>query len=117
MSTSRSRRNFLKWMTAAGAAATIPKTAKGHEYFTGYPGSYAVLHDTTLCVGCRECEAACNKVNELPPPEKPFKDLSVLEENRRADDKTYTVVNQYDAGLGPVGSPVFRKQQCKVFMR
>ena len=65
---STSRRKFLKWMTAAGAALTIPKRAKGHEYFAGYPDSYAVLHDTTLCIGCRECEAACNEVNGLPAP-------------------------------------------------
>lgn len=106
-----SRRNFLKWITAAGAAVTVPKPAKGHEHFTGYPGSYAVLHDTTLCVGCRSCEAACNKVNELPAPEKPFDDLSVLEETRRTDAATYTVVNKYENTLAPK-SPVFRKQQC-----
>ncbi|MEJ2722077.1 MAG: 4Fe-4S dicluster domain-containing protein [bacterium] len=111
MSTSKSRRNFLKWLTAAGAAVTVPKTAKGHEYFTGYPDSYAVLHDTTLCIGCRRCEAACNKVNDLPPPEKPFTDLEVLDEKRRTDDTHFTVVNKYDAGPAG-GSPVFRKQQC-----
>lgn len=108
---SESRRNFLKWMTAAGAAAIIPKSARGHDYFTGYPGSYAVLHDTTLCVGCRRCEAACNEVNDLPVPEKPFDDLTVYDEKRRTDDKTYTTVNRYDPGPNG-GSPVFRKQQC-----
>jgi Fe-S-cluster-containing dehydrogenase component len=107
---SNSRRKFLKLITAAGAAAAVPKGAKGHEYFTGYPGSYAVLHDTTLCIGCRKCEAACNEVNGLPAPERPFDDRSVLDEHRRTDDKTYTVVNQYQGANG--GSPVFRKQQC-----
>jgi formate dehydrogenase iron-sulfur subunit len=108
---SESRRKFLQYLTAAGAAATIPKAARSHEYFTGYPGSYAVLHDTTLCVGCRKCEAACNEVNGLPAPEKPFDDRSVLEEKRRTDEKTYTVVNQYQVSTNE-GSPVFRKQQC-----
>lgn len=113
---STSRRKFLKWMTAAGAALAVPKGAKGHEYFDGYPGSYAVLHDTTLCIGCRKCEAACNEVNGLPAPEQPFDDVSVLAEKRRTDDESYTVVNRYDTTVheGPVGegSPVFRKQQC-----
>ena len=109
---STSRRKFLKWMTAAGAALTIPKRAKGHEYFAGYPDSYAVLHDTTLCIGCRECEAACNEVNGLPAPEKPFDELSVLDEKRRTDEKSYTVVNRYSTGSVDGGSPVFRKQQC-----
>jgi Fe-S-cluster-containing dehydrogenase component len=107
---SNSRRKFLKLIAATGAAAAVPKGVKAHEYFTGYPGSYAVLHDTTLCIGCRKCEAACNEVNGLPAPESPFDDLSVYQETRRTDDKTYTVVNQYQ-GVGG-GSPVFRKQQC-----
>jgi len=106
-----SRRKFLKWMTAAGAAVTVPKQVKGHEHFTGYPGSFAVLHDTTLCIGCRSCEKACNEVNNLPAPDKPFDDLSVLDKKRRTDAKSYTVVNRYETTIGPK-SPVFRKQQC-----
>jgi len=107
---SKSRRDFFKLTLAAGAAAAVPGTAGAHDYFTGYPGSYAVLHDTTLCNGCRKCEAACKEVNDLPAPDEPFEDRSVLEERRRTDDETYTVVNQYtDPGAG---SPVFRKQQC-----
>jgi Fe-S-cluster-containing dehydrogenase component len=98
-------------MTAAGAAAVLPKAAKGHENFEGYPGSYAVLHDTTLCIGCRKCEAACNEVNGLPAPSEPFDDKSVLEKHRRTTDRNYTVVNQYESGIEG-GSPVFRKQQC-----
>jgi Fe-S-cluster-containing dehydrogenase component len=68
-----------------------------------------VLHDTVLCVGCRTCEAACNKVNELPPPEKPFTDLSVLDTKRRTANTDYTVVNKYS---GKAGKPVFVKKQC-----
>jgi Fe-S-cluster-containing dehydrogenase component len=108
---STSRRNFLKWVTAAGAALTIPKGAKGHEYFEGYPDSYAVLHDTTLCIGCRECEAACNEVNGLPAPERSFDDLSVLDDKRRTDETKFTVVNKYGDSVEGT-SPVFRKQQC-----
>jgi Fe-S-cluster-containing dehydrogenase component len=106
----KSRRSFLKLLTAAGATAAVPKAARSHEYFTGYPGSYAVLHDTTLCIGCRKCESACNEVNGLPAPEVPFEDQSVFEHTRRTSDKNYTVVNRY---VDPEkGSPVFRKQQC-----
>jgi len=108
-----SRRKFLGWVGAAGAMSAVGKSASaaGSKHFTGYPGSYAVLHDTVLCIGCRLCEAACNKVNELPVPEKPFTDLSVLNEKRRTTAKTYTVVNRYDAVPGSKG-PLFRKNQC-----
>jgi len=108
---STSRRKFLKWMTAAGTAALVPKSAGAHGHFEGYPDSYGVLHDTTLCIGCRSCEAACNKVNDLPAPEKPFDDLTVLDNKRRTSDKNYTVVNRYETTEG-YPSPVFRKFQC-----
>jgi formate dehydrogenase iron-sulfur subunit len=108
---STSRRNFLKWATAAGAALTVPKAGRAHEHFTGYPDSHGVLHDTTLCIGCRRCEEACNRVNNLPAPDKPFDDPAVLETKRRTNDRAFTVVNQYPVSTG-AESPVFRKQQC-----
>jgi len=107
-----SRRKFLKFMvTAAGSAAVAGKGKAAHGHFTGYEKANAVLFDATLCVGCRSCEAACNEVNQLPEPEKSFTDLSVLNEKRRTDEKTYTVVNRYD-DVHHVKSPVFRKMQC-----
>ncbi|MBN2227257.1 MAG: 4Fe-4S dicluster domain-containing protein [candidate division Zixibacteria bacterium] len=108
---STSRRKFLQWMVAAGAGSTVVKSASAHEHFKGYPDSYGVLHDTTLCIGCRSCEKACNEVNDLPAPDKPFDDTSVLETKRRTDAKSYTVVNKYDVGEYAKG-PVFRKFQC-----
>ena len=98
-------------MTAAGVVVAVPEVSQAHKDFSGYPDSGGVLHDTTLCIGCRRCERACNEVNDLPPPEKPFDDMSVLEKKRRTDAKTYTIVNRYEVG-GDGGSPVFRKFQC-----
>jgi Fe-S-cluster-containing dehydrogenase component len=99
-------------MAAAGATAALPKRALAqHEHFEGYPDSFGVLHDTTLCVGCRSCEAACNEVNSLPQPEQPFDDLSVLDRKRRTHAAAYTVVNKYEVDNYPM-SPVFRKSQC-----
>lgn len=109
---SNSRRKFLGWMAAAGAGTALPKKAVAqHAHFEGYPDSYGVLHDTTLCIGCRSCEAACNEVNDLPAPDRPFDDLTVLEDKRRTDAAAFTVVNRYQPHEGPK-SPVFRKSQC-----
>ncbi|MEW6258346.1 MAG: sulfate respiration complex iron-sulfur protein HmcB [Thermodesulfobacteriota bacterium] len=114
---SLSRRKFLGWMGAAGAGTLMNRTsAQGaaNTHFRGYPNSYAVLHDITRCVGCRSCEAACNTVNELPVPDKPFTDLSVLESRRRTTAKTYTVVNKFPSAkqTESIGKYVYVKKQC-----
>jgi Fe-S-cluster-containing dehydrogenase component len=108
-----SRRKFLGWLGAAGLTTTLSKAAGAAttKHFTGYPDSAGVLFDNTRCIGCRKCEAGCNKVNELPAPDKSFDDLTVLEQQRRTTAKAYTVVNRYDKVNHPKG-PLFRKIQC-----
>jgi Fe-S-cluster-containing dehydrogenase component len=104
------RRQFLGLLGAAGITATLgtaAQAASGHT-FDGYPNAKGVLFDATRCIGCRKCEAACNKVNKLPAPAKPFDDLKVLDKERRTDAKTFTVVNKYAGKKGPA----FRKVQC-----
>ena len=66
---SLTRRGFLGAM-AAGAGTLIARPAQGAglKRYPGYPDRFGLLHDTTLCVGCRSCEEACKEVNNLPPP-------------------------------------------------
>lgn len=109
------RRQFMGWMgagAAAGAATLSGRKAQAasNKHFTGRPGSKGVLHDVTRCIGCRQCETACNKVNELPAPQTPFDDLKVLDISRRTDAETYTVVNRFDTASG--GASQFVKKQC-----
>lgn len=105
-----SRRKFLGWMGAAGLGTALGGTARAATttHFKGYPDSQGVLFDVNLCIGCRRCEEGCNKVNELPSPDRPFDDLSILNEKRRTTAKTYTVVNRYETAKGPL----YRKNQC-----
>ena len=106
-----SRRNFLKLAGAAGAGfLATAGGARAAGGLGGYPDYFGVLFDATQCIGCRRCEAACNQVNRLPEPQKPFDDLSVLDTSRRTTEKAYTVVNRYQPEAG--GPPVFRKNQC-----
>ncbi len=107
------RRKFLGWIGAATTGVAFGKeaVAAGNKHFSGYPGSLGILHDITRCVGCRKCEEACNKVNQLPAPEKLFSDLSVLDKKRRTTTKSYTVVNKYNK-IENTEKPVFRKIQC-----
>jgi Fe-S-cluster-containing dehydrogenase component len=107
------RRHFLGLLGATGlslSAGVSKARASSAADVTGLPNVGGVLFDATRCIGCRKCEAACNQVNELPKPAKPFDDLTVLETKRRTDAKTYTVVNKYLPEAGK--PPVFRKIQC-----
>lgn len=106
-----SRRKFLGSLGAAVGATTTGTLTKAYgaanKHFKGYPDSGGVLHDTTLCIGCRKCEQACNKVNDLPQPEKPFDDLSVLDKKRRTRADEFTVVNRFGTR-----EKIFVKKQC-----
>ncbi len=98
-----SRRSFLEVAGAAGAAAlAAPALARGEEPGgSETPGAdeASVLVDTTLCAGCRACEAACAEKNRLPaPPEGP----GVLERKRETTTTALTVVNRFD--VDPVGA-------------
>ena len=108
-----SRRRFLGWLGSAGLSTTLGSTARAAttRHFTGYPGAFGVLFDSTRCIGCRKCEAACNRVNQMPPPDRPFDDLQVLEKTRRTSARTYTIVNRYDSTSAAKG-PLYRKMQC-----
>jgi len=111
-----SRRSFFKIVGAAGAGMAVkpePADASG-------PGlqdtEYGCLVDTTLCVGCRKCEQACNQRYSLPKPIESFEEMTVLENERRMDETSYTVVNKYyPKNIGTLTwrqRPTFVKFQC-----
>ena len=106
------RRDFLK-VGLAGSAALIgsSKKALASEQFTGWPDRFGILVDTTLCIGCRTCEAACNEAHKLPSPKVPFDDDSVFEKVRRTDAGAYTVVNRF-SNPNPGDEPIYVKKQC-----
>jgi len=114
-----SRRRFLAASVAGCAATTLAgsKKALAAGAFTGYPDGMGVLVDLTRCIGCRSCEAACNKEQNLPAPDRPFDDKSVFDQTnhageqlRRPDENAFTVVNRYRPESSD--QPVYRKVQC-----
>lgn len=104
------RRMFLK--TAAASAAVLAPAARADAFGPGPDVDTArrgVLVDTTKCVGCRACEAACAESNNLPGPVSAGDD-GVFKSRRTMDTRTYTVVN---AAATPAASPArFIKRQC-----
>jgi formate dehydrogenase iron-sulfur subunit len=107
------RRRFLGTVAAVGGTVLLgkPGNALAVEEFKGWPNRYGLLVDTTLCVGCRSCEKACNEWNHLPQPDVPFDEKSVFDETRRTTEKAYTVVNRYKNPKDDK-TPIYRKLQC-----
>jgi Fe-S-cluster-containing dehydrogenase component len=107
-----SRRDFLKVAGTTGALlAGGGKPAQAAPALTGNGEFNGMLIDTTKCIGCRACEAACNEANKLPKPEVSFESESVFERNRETTPDAFTVVNRYPNEKEP-DKPIFVRRQC-----
>jgi len=107
------RREFLKRTAAITGSAIIGSgtSLSAREDPHGNPERYGVLVDTTVCIGCRRCEWACNEWNKNPnQPIKSFEDKSVFQEIRRTHAPTFTVVNRFFNSKD--SKPVYVKKQC-----
>ncbi|HWR89352.1 MAG TPA: 4Fe-4S dicluster domain-containing protein [Dissulfurispiraceae bacterium] len=107
-----SRRHFLGALATVGGTALIgsSRDVRARE-LEGWPNSYGLLTDLTLCVGCRSCEKACNEENGLPRPDMPFDSKGVFSEQRRPTASAYTVVNRFPDPRKK-GEFIYRKVQC-----
>ena len=105
-----SRRTFFK-VNVAGAAALAAATprAVSAASLAANPDARGVLVDTTRCLGCRACEAACSEANTLAEPVL-LGDDRVFATTRDTDQYHLTVVNRFEnGGAAPVR---FVKKQC-----
>ncbi len=97
------RRDFMKTLGVAGAALTFGKStaSPAREEETEF---YGMLYDSTLCIGCQNCEFSCAEEHGLEEP-KDGPELGVV---RKADEKHRTVVNLYETSDGEY----YMKTQC-----
>ena len=68
------RRSFLKLAAVNGAAATTAASSGDAEAqalqrppLPMPEEAVGLLYDSTLCIGCRACQAACKEANGMPP--------------------------------------------------
>jgi Fe-S-cluster-containing dehydrogenase component len=63
------RRQFLKGALAGGVAvaAFAPQVVEARGNLAMPPKAMGLLYDSTLCIGCKACVAACKESNGLPP--------------------------------------------------
>jgi formate dehydrogenase iron-sulfur subunit len=104
------RRGFLRIAGATGSAALAASATKAGAVSLDERGrgECSMLVDTTLCVGCRACEAACSEANGLPPPA-----VDVEGQRRDTGPEAFTVVNAFPGREGaPPGEVRFAKKQC-----
>lgn len=102
------RRSFLK-MLAVGSSGFALGVKPGNASASEAVDStefYAVLVDTTKCIGCMLCERACAELNDLK--ERNLTDRTVFDVRRPTTISQYTVVNRFDTEKGEV----FVKRQC-----
>ena len=99
------RRDFLKalgiGLISIGVRPILGRAE--NEEFTEFMG---ILVDTTRCIGCRACEAACAESHGLPVLD--MNDTSVFKAPRKPSTQQLTVVNRFETEKGEV----FVKTQC-----
>ncbi len=100
-----SRRGFLQVAGATAGAGLLGKVDAAAKT-PGLEDGPAVLVDTTLCIGCRGCEAACSEANRLPAPPD---DDKVMLKRRDTGPEVFTVVNRTEKAPGVER---FAKKQC-----
>jgi len=105
------RRRFLTTLGATAAAVAVGRDANAERHAAAdCDVAWGVLVDTVVCIGCRKCEWACEQEHKLlNAPLANYDDKSVFAEDRRPDDKRYTVVNEY---RGSDQRPHTIKMQC-----
>jgi formate dehydrogenase iron-sulfur subunit len=91
------RREFLK-IAGAGSAFLLTGEARATDepQIIDCGKTYGVLVDTSVCIGCRKCEWACNTEHKLTDePLSAYEDKSVFQRHRRPEENAYTVVNRF----------------------
>lgn len=109
------RRCFLTSSLTVLASVSKPQAAANEAKSGADPGGVGCLIDTTLCIGCRQCEDACNRRNSLPRPVTPFRSKEVFSTVRRPTSAAFTVVNAYadpPSADQPRRRETFVKKQC-----
>lgn len=96
---------------AAAVTRTSPAPGAGRDLAARAAGQRAMLFDSTLCVGCRSCELACNTKNDLGrKPDEIFQGRPAEDARALAPDVyTYVTFHQWEADPS---TAAFGKVQC-----
>ncbi len=110
----QNRRSFLKTSALLSAALTgvSTKTLKAKPKDILSEDRMGVLVDTTVCIGCRNCEWACKTAHNISTEQQSaYEDRTVFKKMRRPDSKALTVINEYK-NIKNINLPTDVKIQC-----
>ena len=111
-----SRRNFLKisapiaGMFVLGSMSDSAALAKNSLTASPSLSEKAILYDSTMCVGCRACQNACRRWNELPPDSSGYG--GIYDNPSDLSAKTWTLIKFKELGGSGSGDILFFKYQC-----
>ena len=102
---SLNRRDFFK-LTATGAlGATVADQAFARENRALSENALGILYDSTLCIGCKSCEVACKRLNDLPKEhdtnlEKQYQVNGVWDSGSDLSTSCFTKIKVFKDGTG-----------------
>ncbi|MFI4941048.1 MAG: hydrogenase 2 operon protein HybA [Burkholderiales bacterium] len=92
------RRQFLQGALGSGVLLASGAPAEARSNKTMPPEALGLLFDSTLCIGCKACVAACKTANDMPP------EFSTPEQYWDApldlSGKTLNIIKVYTEGNG-----------------
>ena len=121
-----SRRDFLRIVGGAGAGAAVCSPHLAQARADGGPRAdasrlaelaargadqKAMLFDGTICIGCRECERACNEDNQLGRTEDQISEGLQAQDARALSPNIWTYVTYHEVE-GDLSTGTFGKVQC-----
>jgi Fe-S-cluster-containing dehydrogenase component len=103
-----SRRDLLKGAAVAGASTVLVGTAEAREATPPRPDAVGMLFDATKCVGCRACQTACKRANELPEDRAAGQTGGEYDAPADLNSSTKNIIKAFESN----GEPTYVKQQC-----
>ncbi len=103
-----SRRDLLKGAAVAGASTVLVGSAEAREAVEPSPDAVGMLFDATKCVGCRACQTACKRANELPEDRASGATGGQYDAPADLNSTTKNIIKAVEGGA----QPTYMKQQC-----
>ncbi len=104
---STDRRAFFKGIAAAVTLTAVPTAALARQKKAAPSDAVGMLYDTTKCIGCKACVAACKVANKMPPDTSGY-GRGLYDSPDSLNQYTKNIIQLYEDG----GEQSFVKKQC-----